>query len=252
MDFTAEYFPGYDPLLHKRAEQYAQDLQMELGPFGNVIAEAYIDLLSRRGLPPTLICHPTIQLRSGNYFNFLIPDAMPPTLDDIAWGAAKAARFCGQDQGELAYTVAQHQVLGSRVAPPEVQFEFLMHDTPESLLGDMTTPLKQLCPDYKKIEEIVASSFARRFKLPQRMSADCKEVDIRMALTEKNAFMAKDPSGREWTLTKGWTPYPIHMEKWIPVKAAWEWKNRFYELYPQHLARIGATDDEGLLAGRQP
>ena len=43
-------------------------------------------------------------------------------------------------------------MLASWIAPDEYKYDCLMHDAAEAFLGDIPSPLKQLLPEFKRIE----------------------------------------------------------------------------------------------------
>lgn len=235
--------PQYDIGLHEAAKRAAERNRIPISSAWRsapefdveVLARAYLDLLEKRGLPPVLICEPSIQLRSGAYFNFLAPYRLALNPEDIAGALSKIARFNGHNKsGFLAYTVAQHSVIASENAPDEFKFEALMHDAPEFVVGDMTTPLKQLCPDFQKYEDIAAHVIAYQFHLPTETSAMVKQIDIRMAATEKRDLMVADRPGEEWEFLRNVKPFPETIEIWNPCIARMRWMDAFNELWPTH------------------
>jgi len=225
---------AFDTDLHDAARAFAEHSCQSPLPEGNytgMLARAYLDLVEWRGLPEPLKCYPSIQLISGGFFDFLDPDASPIFPEDIAHALSKIARYNGHTVGDLSYSVAQHCVLASRNAPDGFKFEALMHDAPEYVTGDMTTPLKQLLPDFKRIEERVEHAIARRFGLPRGMSAEVKLVDIRMAATEKRDLM---PPGEDWAYLEGVEPYEDLIEVWPSAVARVGWLVAFEQLWHEH------------------
>ena len=91
------------------------------------------------------------------------------------------------------YSVAQHSVYVSRLCPPELQFQALLHDASEAFLGDVSSPLKKLLPDYREIEERVHAVVMVRFGLPIEMPSEIKLADTIMLATEKDLLL--NPSG---------------------------------------------------------
>lgn len=228
-----DYDYEYDSILHETAERLAHSSLDENLPHvtfcSEVLARAYLDLRERRGMPPTLRMEPTIQLQSGAWFDFLNPLSTPISPEDIAAGLAKQSRYTGHTVGYRPYSIAQHCCHASDVAPRKYAFEALMHDAPESVLGDIATPLKQLLPDYKVIEERITVTFAKWFGFPSHMRPDVKVIDIRMAATEKRDIM---PGNEEWEMLRGITPYDLHIKPWDSERAFTEWLTRFYTLFP--------------------
>lgn len=220
----------YDPALHKTALVLARTSldQLDGTTFAaEVLARAYLDLLERRGMPPTLRMEPTIQLQSGAWFDFLDPLSTPVSPEDIAAGLAKQSRYTGHTLGFVPYTIAQHCCIASDIAPPHLKFEALMHDAPEAVLGDIATPLKQLLVDYKVIEDMVSEAFAEWFNVSPKTLPEVKVIDIRMACTEKRDLMA---DVEQWGMFDGIEPYDFRITPWAPEEAYFAWLERFSRL----------------------
>jgi uncharacterized protein len=119
----------------------------------------------------TAMLAPRIRTFTGMQFDFLNPTAKSIQFDDVAQGLAQECRFSRQTS--LFYSVAEHSVLVSKIlqrrgAAHSVLQLGLMHDAAEAYMGDMASPLKQLCPDFKRIEARVMDAVIERFRLPPR------------------------------------------------------------------------------------
>jgi len=232
----------YDPDLHKTANEVAGCVR-EFGEAGlessaiKALADAYLDLLEKRGLPPKLFIEPSIQLCSGRYFNFLDPDATPVTPEEIAHALGNVARCAGHTIFDMPVPVGQHCVLASRAAPAPFKFEALMHDAVEAFTGDVTTPLKQCLADFKRIEKYCEHSVRRQYLLPLEMSPEVKAIDVRMACTEKRDCLPPDPPGEGWEMLEGIDPYEIIITPWSAKQAKTRWLAEFNALWPEHMAR---------------
>jgi uncharacterized protein len=106
---------------------------------------------------------PAIMLKSGSWFDFCSPASSDFTIEDIAHGLANICRYAGQCK--KFYSVAEHSILVSEIAVG-FEFEALLHDAAEAFIGDITRPLKQLLPEYKKIESSVQRAVLGRFGVP--------------------------------------------------------------------------------------
>lgn len=232
----------FDEGLHEQAAGVAKDILNCPLAFSNEsvnLARAYRDLLRRRGLPPkTWRCYPSIQLASGAYFDYLDPSNSPMLPIDIANSLSKIARSGGHSTGVLPYTVAQHCVLAAKAAPWGFKFEALMHDAPEFVTGDMMTPLKQLLPDFMNIEERITHAMNVRYCLPLEMSPEVKEVDIRMACTEKRDVMPPDAPGEGWDSLDGIEPYGFEVRPWPTHFARDRWLSYFVVFFTQHFDKL--------------
>lgn len=130
---------------------------------------------------------PYILVRSGQYFNFLEPEAYRLEVEDIAHGLSNICRFAGQCRE--FYSVAQHSVYASHLVAPRDARAALFHDCAEAFLGDVSRPLKKLLPDYqaieKRVEQALFAKLGIRFPLPPAI----KTADVRMLYAEQKALM---------------------------------------------------------------
>jgi len=173
------------------------------------------------------IVGPTILLNSGNYFDFLDPGNSVFTIEDIAHGLSNICRFAGHCQ--RFYSVAQHSVHVSHLVPPEHALQGLMHDAAEAFIGDVTKPLKDLLPEYRRLEKNVEAAIAKRFGLPLHESPAVKEIDIIMLATEQLQLMQNRD---DWNYTRGRKPIEIDLPEWGPKEAKQAFLERFIELWP--------------------
>lgn len=189
--------------------------------------------------PLKLKMHPSIQLASGDYFDFLDPDSTPLDPRDIAHGLSRICRYTGHVRA-LHYSVAQHTVIASRNCDKAYAFEVLMHDAAESVIGDIASPLKQLLPDYKVIEARVERSILTPYGLPVPMSDECKRIDLVMLATEKRDLMANDEGATgTWEVLRHYQPLPERIFPWDAEYARMSWLRRFNELCPAGMEVAG-------------
>lgn len=178
----------------------------------------------------------TIGLRSGRVFDYMNPTPDMIAIEDIAWGLAKTGRFANQLRGDLVYSVAQHSCLVAFVAPEEHRLSALLHDATEAYVGDMVGPLKQLCPEYRAVEDRVWAAIARRFDLPVELDPSIKIADLRALHTEKRAF-SPDPR-EDWNGLKDYPPIslPTPISCWGVEQAALAFLSEFYRLSEERAA----------------
>lgn len=151
--------------------------------------------------------NPTIQLRSGAYFNFTKPETTPLSISDIAWGLSRICRYTGHCDGgpdDHIYSVLQHTLLvmdlvgGDR----EIQLEAALHDAAEAVLGDVSKPLKMLLPDYQAIEARVERAVRVQYGLPaephRNMELLIKYFDAVALKVEKRCLMPVGSDDSEW------------------------------------------------------
>lgn len=140
--------------------------------------------------------NPTIMLHGGTYFNFLNPEESPFTIQDIARALSRIPRFTGHTSKFLS--VAQHSIHVATLVPGHLRMQGLLHDAHEAFVGDMPTPLKILCPDYKIVEMRCAHAVRQRFGVPLESAPEVKVADLIALATEKALWM--HPNMDEWKL----------------------------------------------------
>lgn len=160
-----------------------------------------MSIVTVAGAKAATIKGPTILLYSGTYFNFERPHETPVTIEDVARGLSHICRFAGQCP--TFYSVAEHSVHVSRIVPPELAWDGLMHDAAEAFIGDVAKPLKVLLDDYAVIEARVESAIAAQFAFSHPTPPDVKRADIQMLRLEQKELMAND---HNWEWTKGYEP----------------------------------------------
>lgn len=177
---------------------------------------------------------PTILLYSGNYFNFEKPHESQWTIEDIAHGLAMTCRFAGQSR--RYYSVAEHSVYVSRLVPPALAWDGLMHDAAEAFICDMAKPLKEMLLDYKRIEKRVEAAIAGRHGLIDPMPREIKIADIQMLRAEQLQIMRNNDDWH-WTFD---VPEPdVTIAALGPYEAKALFLARVEELRPSHQPKEG-------------
>lgn len=169
---------------------------------------------------------PSIMLQSGVWFDFAAPHASPFTIEDIAHGLANICRYSGQCS--RFYSVAEHSLLVSETAVG-FELEALMHDAAEAFLGDITRPLKQMLPDYKRIEAEVERAIFSRFGIQTPLPREVKQADLRVLAAEQRQIMPRGTD--EWLRGQDVVPAPILVHHLSPDEAKRIWLERFDALY---------------------
>jgi hypothetical protein len=140
-------------------------------------------------------------------------------IETIAHALSNLCRFGGHINE--FYSVAQHCVLCSYVAPKEYKLEALLHDASEAYLVDIPRPIKQMLPDYKSIELKVEKVIASKFNLPFPISFIVKDIDNRMLVTEASALLngLDNPWWLDSRYPKIYSQDQIKIDPWSPKLA---------------------------------
>jgi 5'-deoxynucleotidase YfbR-like HD superfamily hydrolase len=176
---------------------------------------------------------PEILTSQGSYFRFDEPKYNHIWIEDIAQALSRICRFTGHTNA--FYSVAQHSVFVSRIVPAEHALAGLLHDAAEAYLGDVSSPLKQLLPEYKAIEERVERAIFEWYGLPFPLPSCIKQADLRMLVTERRDLM---PSAKEqgrdanaWAWTNEFEPLAEVIVPLSPDEARASFMKRFWEIY---------------------
>ena len=168
----------------------------------------------------------------GKHFSYLDPRAEDIDILDIAQALANEPRFGGHTRH--FYSVAQHSWLASQIVPIEHAMEALLHDGHEAYYKDIPTPLKDLLPDYRELEERGAGAVRAAFGLPLTMSQVVKRADLILLATERRDLMPADDT--PWQILEGIDPLPRRITGMQPARAQAVFLKRYIEL-TTHLRR---------------
>lgn len=170
---------------------------------------------------------PYIRMHSGEKFFFRDPKPEEFRIPDIAYHLARVNRYTGGSE----FSVAQHSVVGAMMAErfyPDDKLlpaRFTIHDVTEHALGDVSSPLKRLIPDYKRLEVVHEAVAEKRFDLTFVGDPLVKEIDDRMWLTERLVvFMDAEASGVDMSEDVSWCPhepFPLSIEELFDLFAPW-------------------------------
>jgi len=124
-----------------------------------------------------------ISTSSGRFFDLLKPEEYEYDIEEIATALSNICRYTGHVN--RFYSVAEHSVLVSRLVPERLALCGLLHDASEAFVGDVSSPLKKLLPEYKKIEENIQKAIADYFNLEYPFPKEIHEADKRMYWQER-------------------------------------------------------------------
>jgi hypothetical protein len=141
---------------------------------------------------------------SGLVFDYFNPTVDMINIEDIAIGLSRECRFANQTRE--AYTVAQHSVLVSTLAPTQMALEALLHDAPEAYMKDIPTMLKVKLPEYQAIENNLMKVIAEKFNIKYPFPEEIKKADQKAFQLEWNMLYDKQKTDYCWSarLSRKW------------------------------------------------
>jgi hypothetical protein len=171
-----------------------------------------------------------VQTYTGKPFYPLQPRVEDICLEDIAHALSLLCRFGGHV--ERFYSVAEHCVLLSYAVDPEHARWALLHDATEAYVGDVVWPLKELLPEYKRVEDNLMWVICKKFYLDPEQPAQVKEYDRRIVIDERDALMAAPQLS--WPALEGYQPLGVKVEGLPPWRAEAVYTARFIELFNEN------------------
>lgn len=138
---------------------------------------------------------PYILTHTGKHFDFVKLDPDSVDINDIAWALSQICRYTGHTNE--FYSVGMHSILASELVAEPFKLEALLHDAAEAYLSDISSPLKQLLPDYQALEKKVDQLIRTKFFLPLEMSPEVKLADRQMLSWEYRDLLPSDY--QEWS-----------------------------------------------------
>lgn len=144
---------------------------------------------------------------SGRTVDLEKPDFSRFDIEDIARPLAYQCRFVGNTR--VFFSVAQHCIVASDLAPPGYAYDALLHDCEEAFTGDWPTPWKvRIGRDrLKQAIEPLKRSLAVRFGFRHPEPAAVKLADQRALATELRDLCA--PHRVNWRDLPPPAPAPI-------------------------------------------
>lgn len=179
---------------------------------------------------------PWIQTYTGGQFSYYDCKPGDISIRDIARALSNICRFTGHCK--RFYSVAQHSVLVSEHTIN--QFYGLMHDAAEAYVGDMNRPMKSVIgSEYKNLDRIAWLAIESRWEALGKVTAqeldDCKNVDMRMLVTESHDLLLNGPHSG-WQINQQTHPrFDFTIEPWHPDEAMHRFLFRYQQitgLYP--------------------
>ena len=154
-----------------------------------------------------------IETYTGNKFHLFGKCLLEIDIIDIAHSLAYQCRYSGHSK--TYYSVAEHSLWCSRIAPVGHELHALLHDASEAYLSDIASPFKQFLSNYYELEISVMERVAKRFQLPNyfwRLD-DVQKVDMQALKCEAHLLMQSQ--GSDWPGLEDVEYAPImNPEKW--------------------------------------
>lgn len=157
---------------------------------------------------------PWILTYTGKKIQLQNPDPDLIDIDDIAHALSNIGRFTGHTR--TFYSTAQHSVLVASLMPRKLQLLGLLHDASEAFLGDVSSPLKSILPEYQRIEKmwqemiyikygVLREELEEDFIIRDASYSALKEADLISLATEATQLLG-DIS--DWNLPDWAQPLP--------------------------------------------
>lgn len=147
-------------------------------------------------------------------------------IESISHALAHTNRYGGHTA--WAYSVAQHSFLLSQVVPHRLAKAALMHDAHEAYIGDVSRPVKQHVPAFRKLEDSLSNVIAMRFGIDLDDLDEIKWYDVAISIDEMSVLMPKvDPQ-----LYVNHHALNVPIKVWGAGKAKVMFLARFRELFP--------------------
>ena len=175
-----------------------------------------------------------IETYTGKKFDFCALDSSVIDIMDIAHALSFLCRYTGHCR--VFYSVAQHSVLMSRMFLENIHLArwALLHDAAEAYMNDINSALKELLPDYNKIESDVIKLIANKFGLvPSEFIPDeVRRMDIRMLKVEGSVLFPS--KANDWGLDSV-NPLEIDILSWPPYDAEKQFLKRYDEIFDERI-----------------
>jgi hypothetical protein len=166
-----------------------------------------------------------IQTYTGKKFYPLDPKIEDICIEDIAHALSMICRFNGHCN--RFYSVAEHSIIISDFLPVGENLAGLLHDGAEAYFCDLPRPIKELFPEYKKLENKTQDLIFKKFNI--KKTEIIKRYDNSILIDESNLLMPNKP--------EPWTFYDNlqlscygSIQCWSPQKAEFEFLKRFRTL----------------------
>lgn len=195
----------------------------------------------------------SIETVSGVLIDPTEPDEKLILLEDAAWAISRINRYSGHTITKVPYNVAQHcvfvaEMIYKATTCPRLALFGLLHDTAESFVGDIPSPIKRI-PEFKAvidpIENRLLDIIYRKYANGVPTTDDqkvIKKYDKRALLIEAHNFMSS--RGRNWYGSESEAIGFVELQNFpqpLPSTASFE---LFMQTYSFYKSEIGQTKRE--------
>ena len=174
---------------------------------------------------------PFIRLIDHTKIHFL-KKHLPIHVDPIILSLSKTCRYLGHVDGW--YSNAEHSMLVANCFQNDNVARFaLIHDFAEYVFGDMPSPVKALCPEYKRLidnfQQVLEIHFCGE-PASTTIKDAIKYVDRRIGATEQK-YLRRHLD--EWLEVE---PYNhVYFYRWTWELAFYNFKQYFKKLFPEYI-----------------
>jgi hypothetical protein len=172
----------------------------------------------------------TLPTLTGKTIEILNPKEEDIDIEDIANGLAMECRFGNQINRH--YSVAQHSILVSALAPKSLKREALLHDAAEAYLGDITKPWKNLLASiYTPIEFRFEQVIFQKYGLDISRISEVKPFDMLAYQMERDFLRHGKPEKLLKALGNAGMIIGGNTAIWPPLVSKMEFLRIFTELF---------------------
>ena len=131
----------------------------------------------------------------GFSFNLLDFKEEYVKVDFIFESLSKISRYVGHTAGWRPYSVAQHSYIMAEAillttGDPRLAWDALFHDSSEAYMNDMMKPLKNIMPEFEKLEKHIEAIIFKVIGVKYPFDPIIKKVDVNICEYEISFLMA--------------------------------------------------------------
>lgn len=193
----------------------------------------------------------------GGMWSILDPHPADVNVIDIASGLSRVCRYGGQIRHDFElYSVSEHSVLmlewmegQGQIESVEDGLRVLLHDGSEAFLGDMTSPLKALMPEFREVEDRCQNVIDQAFGIYNAVLThkDIKKVDVRIRMDERETLINEPALTSQkratWEHTPDMEGLDVNIRGLLPSAARDEFLTAFLRICQTYSFRNPQTED---------